>query len=386
MSAAALSNLCSRQRLSSTPGRSWPIWPRSSSPRGPGRAAVASVRVEATVGAPATVPASADRPTPGRWAARGERAGRMALPLLSIGALFHLGAVVARGFAAGRAPWGNMFEFATVGALVAAGAFLVLQRKYDVRYLGVWVSARRARRRRVRGHRALHRGRSAAAGAAIDLARHPRARRDPRDRAVHPRRAGVAALPRRRPAAPARPGGSAPTSRVCRSRPALDRLAFRLHAVAFPIWTFAVMAGAVWAQYAWGRYWGWDPKETWAFVSWVVYAAYLHARVDGRLEGPLSGRGGARRLRDDAVQLHRGEHLPHRLPLVRRSVTARPARTGRENVRWRSRSRSERKELAGATRPAGARHAWPRRSSASSTASSPTSTRSATCRRSSGCC
>jgi cytochrome c-type biogenesis protein CcsB len=59
----------------------------------------------------------------------------------------------------------------------------------------------------------------------------------------------------------------------------LEPLAFRLHAFAFPIWTFAVAAGAVWAESAWGRYWGWDPKETWAFVSWVVYAGYLHARL-----------------------------------------------------------------------------------------------------------
>ncbi len=47
----------------------------------------------------------------------------------------------------------------------------------------------------------------------------------------------------------------------------------------FPLWTFAVMAGAVWAEKAWGRYWGWDPKETWSFIVWVVYAAYLHARA-----------------------------------------------------------------------------------------------------------
>ena len=59
----------------------------------------------------------------------------------------------------------------------------------------------------------------------------------------------------------------------------LERLTFRLHAFAFPIWTFAVIAGAIWAEAAWGRYWGWDPKETWAFISWVVYAGYLHARA-----------------------------------------------------------------------------------------------------------
>jgi len=59
----------------------------------------------------------------------------------------------------------------------------------------------------------------------------------------------------------------------------LERLTFRLHAFAFPIWTFAVICGAIWAEAAWGRYWGWDPKEIWSFISWVAYAAYLHARA-----------------------------------------------------------------------------------------------------------
>ncbi|MGH8896944.1 MAG: c-type cytochrome biogenesis protein CcsB [Egibacteraceae bacterium] len=58
----------------------------------------------------------------------------------------------------------------------------------------------------------------------------------------------------------------------------LDNLAYRTIAFGFPVWTFAVMAGAVWAEEAWGRYWGWDPKETGAFFTWVLYAAYLHAR------------------------------------------------------------------------------------------------------------
>ena len=60
---------------------------------------------------------------------------------------------------------------------------------------------------------------------------------------------------------------------------ALDRLAYRAIAFAFPLWTFAIVAGAIWAESAWGRYWAWDPKETWAFITWVVYAAYLHART-----------------------------------------------------------------------------------------------------------
>src|SRR5262249_5188708 len=66
---------------------------------------------------------------------------------------------------------------------------------------------------------------------------------------------------------------------------ALDRLSYRTVVFAFPIWTFAIIAGAIWADQAWGRYWGWDPKETWAFITWVVYAGYLHARATAGWRG-----------------------------------------------------------------------------------------------------
>jgi cytochrome c-type biogenesis protein CcsB len=65
---------------------------------------------------------------------------------------------------------------------------------------------------------------------------------------------------------------------VLPSTATLDRIAYRTAIVGFPLFTFAVIAGALWAEVAWGRYWGWDPKETCAFVTWVLYAAYLHAR------------------------------------------------------------------------------------------------------------
>jgi cytochrome c-type biogenesis protein CcsB len=64
-----------------------------------------------------------------------------------------------------------------------------------------------------------------------------------------------------------------PTSR------SLDRTAYGIHVFAFPLWTFTLIAGAIWAEQAWGHYWNWDPKEVWTFVIWVVYAAYLHARA-----------------------------------------------------------------------------------------------------------
>ncbi|KNX36233.1 c-type cytochrome biogenesis protein CcsB [Luteipulveratus halotolerans] len=59
----------------------------------------------------------------------------------------------------------------------------------------------------------------------------------------------------------------------------LERQSYAVHIIAFPLWTFTLIAGAIWAQEAWGSYWTWDPKEVWTFVIWVVYAAYLHARV-----------------------------------------------------------------------------------------------------------
>jgi cytochrome c-type biogenesis protein CcsB len=107
------------------------------------------------------------------------------------------------------------------------------------------------------------------------------------------RRSAPAAVPAREPAlvgavgerpedyAPA--DGDEAVSPAPRSRlpaaAALDRMAYRTIVFAFPIWTMAIIAGAIWAEQAWGRYWGWDPKEVWSFVSWVVFAAYLHARA-----------------------------------------------------------------------------------------------------------
>ncbi|MHB9125127.1 MAG: c-type cytochrome biogenesis protein CcsB [Armatimonadota bacterium] len=58
-----------------------------------------------------------------------------------------------------------------------------------------------------------------------------------------------------------------------------DQLAYRMVAIGFPMLTLGVITGAIWAQSAWGSYWSWDPKETWAFATWLVYAAYLHVRI-----------------------------------------------------------------------------------------------------------
>lgn len=65
----------------------------------------------------------------------------------------------------------------------------------------------------------------------------------------------------------------------------LDKLAFRMVLIGFPLWTFGVMMGAVWGEHAWGRWWGNDPKEIMAAVTWIIYAIYFHARAIGGMRG-----------------------------------------------------------------------------------------------------
>lgn len=61
--------------------------------------------------------------------------------------------------------------------------------------------------------------------------------------------------------------------------PVLDELAYKIIGFAFPLLTLCIITGAIWANYAWGTYWSWDPKETWSLITWIIYAAYLHARL-----------------------------------------------------------------------------------------------------------
>jgi cytochrome c-type biogenesis protein CcsB len=108
-----------------------------------------------------------------------------------------------------------------------------------------------------------------------------------RARVLAAARPGPGGAPAPEDAGEPEPGANAPVratflSRILVTLPetaVLERLAYRLNAVGFVTWTFTLVAGAIWAEHAWGRPWGWDPKETWTFVVWVIYAAYLHARV-----------------------------------------------------------------------------------------------------------
>jgi len=216
---------------------------------------------------------------------------RWAFALTIIGFAFHLVAVVLRGIAAARVPWANMWEFSMTGTLVIIGVFLVANLKWQIKYVGTFVL-----------------------GLVLVLQ-------------------GIALLRYYVPVVPLQPAlqsywlvihiivavlgtaffalGFALSAlqllqyrrerQVAESRPqqfrflatlpssvALENLAYRINIVGFIAWTFTLIAGAIWAEKAWGRYWGWDTKEVWTFIIWVIYAGYIHARATRGWRGSRS--------------------------------------------------------------------------------------------------
>jgi cytochrome c-type biogenesis protein CcsB len=227
-------------------------------------------------GAPVAGPTPSVGPEPVR------RWGLLAMGLTVLGALAHAGVLVTRGLATDRLPWGNMYEFATATVLVGVAAYVVLAaRTPGLRHIGLFVLGPA-----VLALVGIGLFLYADAGPLIAALKSSWL-------AVHVSTAilgfgiffvsGIASvlfLVRSRVGV--REGGI--VSRLP-SAAALDRVAHRTAVFGFPIWTFAVIAGAIWAESAWGRFWGWDPKETWAFIAWVVYAAYLHARTTAGWRG-----------------------------------------------------------------------------------------------------
>ena len=207
---------------------------------------------------------------------RVEQFGRIGVGLTVLGFLLSVLGVVMRALAAQRAPWGNMFEFTITAMVFVVGVYLILVWRAGLRWLGLPVTMLAA----VGNGLAvtvfyvavaplvpalhsvwflIHIVAAAISGAAFSVG-------------------GVMSilyLVKKR--AEDRGTVRGYLERLPESRK-IDVVAYRFNAFAFPLWTFTVVAGAIWAEYAWGRYWGWDPKETWALVTWVIYACYLHAR------------------------------------------------------------------------------------------------------------
>ncbi|TFV64903.1 c-type cytochrome biogenesis protein CcsB [Blastococcus sp. CT_GayMR20] len=233
-------------------------------------------------------PAAAPAPAPAEDS-RGRRWGAIAIGLTALGALAHTGVLVARGLATDRLPWGNMYEFSTATVLVAVVVYLVFAlRAPGLRHIGLFVLAPVVLSLVAIGLRLYaEAGPVVAALRSYWLAIHVSTAVIGFGVFVVSGIASVLYLLKTRHDARVASGEASQEGILARlpGAAALDRVAHRTAVFGFPIWTFAVIAGAVWAEAAWGRFWGWDPKETWAFIAWVVYAAYLHARTTAGWRG-----------------------------------------------------------------------------------------------------
>jgi cytochrome c-type biogenesis protein CcsB len=206
---------------------------------------------------------------------------RIAMALAWLGFVFQLTATILRGIAASRVPWANMYEFAMTGTLIIMLVFLLVNLKWDLKFVGAFstglvllllgLSATRYYVEVVPLPPALQSywlvihvfvatlGTGFfALGFALSLAQLLQTRREFR-------------------AVEAKPTRLAWMSRLPDSAQ-LENYAYRLIIIGFIFWTFTLIAGAVWAEKAWGRYWGWDTKEVWTFIIWTIYAGYIHAR------------------------------------------------------------------------------------------------------------
>ncbi|NAZ86459.1 c-type cytochrome biogenesis protein CcsB [Kineococcus indalonis] len=236
--------------------------------------------------------------------ARRRRGAAVGTSLFTLAALLHLGSVVSRGVSVHRVPWGNMFEFALTGSLVVAVGYLVavvraqragLGGGRDARYLGTFVAGPVLATLGI-ALRSFY-VEAAQLVPALDsywLVIHVLVAILATALSTLGFSATVLQLTQEKRERVRASGGN-PGGAFMDALPGaveLERTAFRLNAVAFVMWTFTLIAGAVWAQVAWNRYWNWDSKEVWTFVIWVVYACYLHARAtrgwDGRRAAWLS--------------------------------------------------------------------------------------------------
>ncbi|WP_254783004.1 MULTISPECIES: c-type cytochrome biogenesis protein CcsB [unclassified Curtobacterium] len=214
-----------------------------------------------------------------------ERVG-MAMTVLAL--VLHVGAVVLRGIAADRVPWGNMFEFSLTGTALITLIFLLVQFWQNLKFLGVFISgltiillgiatvnyyvpvrplvpALTSYWLVIHVFVAIAGTGFFALGAGLAIAQLVQTYRQ--GRSAEQKLRFMATLP---------------------NADRLEVLTYRVLLVGFVLWTFTLIAGAIWAQSAWGRYWGWDTKEVWTFIIWVIYAGYIHARATRGWRGARS--------------------------------------------------------------------------------------------------
>jgi cytochrome c-type biogenesis protein CcsB len=240
--------------------------------------------VAAGAGGSSTSVPDLDVRTPGKLetsakAPLGDRLARMAYGVVLLATAVQIGSIVLRGFATGRAPWGNMYEFVSIACAAGMVAALVVLRKREYRPLlgfvllpvvillfiaGTYLYTNAApvvpalKSYWLAIHVSI-----VATGSGVFLV------------------SGVASILYLLKLKYPNPSDRFWGRILQRVPPAqtLDRLAYKTVVFAFPLFGLGVICGAIWAEAAWGRFWGWDPKETVSFIAWVIYAAYLHARA-----------------------------------------------------------------------------------------------------------
>ena len=254
-----------------------------------GTSTISRVRAQERVADAALTARPADRPRL-MWA-------RIGTALTVLAFLFHVAGDLTRGLAAGRVPWSNMYEFSLTGTMLVVAVYLAVLFRYDLRFLGSFIT----------GLVVLLLG-----GATLAFYVEIVPLMDPLKSVWLVIHVFVASLAtalfalafglsvaqlmqarRERKAMAADESGAVVKSgpgflRTLPSAEALESLAYRFAILGFIFWTFTLIAGSIWANDAWGRYWGFDTKEVWTFVIWVLYAGYIHARATRGWRGSRS--------------------------------------------------------------------------------------------------
>ncbi|MEF2975610.1 c-type cytochrome biogenesis protein CcsB [Subtercola sp. YIM 133946] len=260
------------------------------------RATDAADRAVATTGGRASGGRDGGQNLKGRFGADGSITQRslslrLGMAFTLLGFLLEVTADVVRGIAAQRVPWANMYEFSMTGTVLIIGVFLVVNTRVDLRFLGTFIT----------GLVLILLGISTV-NYYVVIAPLPPALQSAwlvihvfvaslgtAFFALGFALSGIQLLQSRREVS-----GSAlkfVKLKFLASLPdstRLENLAYRVNIVGFVFWTFTLIAGAVWAERAWGRYWGWDTKEVWTFIIWVIYAGYIHARATRGWRGSRS--------------------------------------------------------------------------------------------------
>jgi cytochrome c-type biogenesis protein CcsB len=234
-----------------------------------------------TRGVTATLQKADAEPEPPRY-----KFERIGYALVALGWVLHVAGVILRGVAQGFVPWANMFEFSLTSSAIVVGVFVVIQRWQDLKFLGVYIT----------GFALITLGVGTvnfyvpvkplpdaldsywliihvfvaslgtaffAIGAGLSVVQLLQARREAGKKSL----GMLKTLP---------------------DAVKLENLAYLVTVVGFVFWTFTLIAGSIWAERAWGRYWGWDTKEVWTFIIWVIYAGYIHARATRGWRGARS--------------------------------------------------------------------------------------------------